>query len=120
MHFGPPGRIPTFPQEPPVAAKRRQFSWDHPVIIFFVLIAVVASMSLAAEVLKPLFLAILLSFVLSPVARFLEHRGLPRAASVILTVVLALGGLLAVGYVVYRQLDQMAADLPKYEETINA
>ena len=99
-------------------AAKRQFSWDHPVIIFFVLIAVVASMSLAAEVLKPLFLAILLSFVLSPVSRFLERRGLPRAASVILTVVLALGSLSGVGYVVYRQLDQMAGDLPKYEGTI--
>jgi len=103
-----------------VAAKRRQFSWDHPVIVFLVLIAIVASMSLAAEVLKPLALAILLCFVLSPIVRFLERRKLPRAAAVVLTVALSLGALSGVGYVVYRQLDQMAADLPKYEETITA
>lgn len=103
-----------------MAVKRRQFSWDHPIVIFLVLIAIIASMSLAAEVLKPLALAILLSFVLSPVVRFLERRKLPRAAAVILTVVLALGALSGVGYVVYRQLDQMAADLPRYEKTITA
>ena len=103
-----------------MAAKRSQFSWDHPVVIFLVIIAVVASMSLAAEVLKPLALAILLCFVLAPVVRFLERRKLPRAAAVVLTVVLALGALSGVGYVVYQQLDQMAADLPKYEGSITA
>lgn len=103
-----------------MAVRRQQFSWDHPVIVTFLLIAIVASMYLAAEVLKPLALAILLSFVLSPLVRFLEHRGLPRGLSVILTVVLALGMLSGVGYVIYRQLDQIATDLPKYEKYITA
>jgi len=101
-----------------VATKRQSFAWDHPIIISFVLIAVVAAMSLAAEVLKPLALSVLLSFALSPLARFLENRGLPRAASVILTVVLALGTLGGIGYAVYGQLDQIAGDMPKYERRI--
>ncbi len=101
-----------------MAVKQRQFSWDHPVIIFLVMMAIVTAMSQAAEVLKPLALAVLLCFVLSPVVAFLEHRRIPRAPAVILTVLLALGGIGGVGYVVYSQLDQMADDLPKYEEKV--
>ena len=101
-----------------MAAKHPKFSWDHPVIVTFVLIAVVASMSLAAEVLKPLALSVLLSFALSPLARLLERRGLPRAPAVILTVFLALGALGGIAYAVYGQLEQIAGEIPKYEKRI--
>src|SRR4028118_791956 len=53
---------------------------DHPVIVLFVVIAVVASMGLAAEVLKPLALSVLLAFALTPFARFFERWGLSRGA----------------------------------------
>ena len=103
-----------------MAAKHQKFSWDHPVIVMFVLIAVVAAMSLAAEVLKPLALSVLLSFALSPLARMLEKRGVPRAPAVILTVFLTLGTLGGIAYAVYGQLEQIAGDMPKYEKQILA
>ncbi|MEO6812042.1 MAG: AI-2E family transporter [Isosphaeraceae bacterium] len=99
-----------------MANRRSPFRMDHPVIVTFLIIAIVASMSLAGEVLKPLALAILLSFCLTPVAAFLERRRLPRALAVILTVVLSLGVLSGVGYVVGSQLTSLANDLPKYQE----
>ncbi|HWE37964.1 MAG TPA: AI-2E family transporter [Isosphaeraceae bacterium] len=101
-----------------MASRRDRFSWDHPVIITFLIIAVVAAMALAAEVLKPLALAVLLSFALAPVARFLEHRGLPRFPAVASTVVLSLGLLGGVSYVVGQQLFDLAEELPKNQRRI--
>jgi predicted PurR-regulated permease PerM len=101
-----------------VAQRSKSFRWDHPVIITFLVIAVVASLSLAAEVVKPLALAVLLSFALAPLARFLERCGLPRPASVCLTIILALGVLAGASYVVGRQLATLAIDLPNYRENI--
>ncbi|MBX6313261.1 MAG: AI-2E family transporter [Isosphaeraceae bacterium] len=91
---------------------------DHPVVVTFLIIAIVASMALAAEVLKPLALAILLSFALAPLTRFLERRGLPRVLSVVLTVVLALGALGGIGYAVEKQLTALANELPRYQGNI--
>jgi len=94
---------------------------DHPVVVLFVVIAVVAAMGLAAEILKPLALAVLLSFALTPFAKFFERRGLPRVAAVVLTVLIALGGLAGVSYVVVGQLDRLAGDLtaPEKRELID-
>ena len=98
-----------------MASRRKAFTMDHPVIVLFVIVAVVASMALAAEVLKPLALSVLLAFALTPFARFLEHRRVPRVAAVVLTVAVALGGLSAIGYVVAGQLDRLAGDIANPE-----
>ena len=82
--------------------------------------AVIAFMYFTGEVLKPLALAVLSSFALAPAARFLERRGLPRVAAVILTVVLSLGALGGIGYVVVQQLTSLARRLPDYQENIEA
>ena len=91
---------------------------DHPVVVTFLILAVIAAMSLAAEVLKPLALAVLLSFALAPLAGFIERRRVPRAIAVLLTVALALGSLIGIGYVVVRQLSMLAYQLPSYQERI--
>ena len=94
-----------------MAARRKPFSMDHPVVVTFLLIAIVASLSFAAPVIKPLALAVLLSFVLSPFERFFERHGLPRALAVLLTVVTPLLLLGAVGYVVGQEIT--ALDQPR-------
>ena len=91
---------------------------DHPAVVTFLILAVIAAMSLAAEVLKPLALAILLSFALAPLAGFFERRRVPRAIAVLLTVALALGSLGGIGYVVVRQLSILAYQLPSYQKEI--
>src|SRR4051812_32644432 len=77
-------------------------------------------MYFAGEVLKPLALSVLLSFALAPVARILERCRIPRAASVVMTVVLSLGLLAGIGYVVGQQLTALANRLPSYQENIEA
>ena len=60
-------------------ASQRKSPMDHPVVVTFLILAVIGAMSLAAEVLKPLALAVLLSFALAPLAGFFERRRVPRA-----------------------------------------
>jgi len=99
-------------------ATQRKTAMNHPVVVTFLIVAVIAAMSLAAEVLKPLALAVLLSFALAPLAGFLERRRLPRPAAVLLTVLLALGSLSGISYVVVRQLSTLAYRLPSYQVRI--
>ncbi len=101
-----------------MAAKRPAFSMDHPIVITFLIFAVIGFLGLAAEVLKPLSLAILLSFALAPLARIFERVGLPRVPAVILTVLLALGVLAGIGYKVGTQFTQLARNLDEYKKNV--
>ena len=101
-----------------MSARRNGLTPDHPIVIAFLIFAVIGFLSLASEFLKPLALAVLLSFALAPLAGFLERRGLPRFVAVILTILLALGVLGAITYQVGQQLTMLANDLPRYEEHV--
>lgn len=94
-------------------AKQRGLSLDHPIAIAFLILAIIAFTYFASEVLKPLALAVLLSFALAPVAGFIERQGLRRFPSVVLTVLLALTGLGAFGYKVGDELNSLALSLDK-------
>jgi predicted PurR-regulated permease PerM/methylmalonyl-CoA mutase cobalamin-binding subunit len=100
-----------------VPAKRHDVM-SHPIVITLLIFAVVGFMWWTSEVLKPLALAILLSFALAPIASFFERRGLPRPAAVVLTVLLALGVLAGIGYQVGREFTDLAAHIDQYEERI--
>ncbi len=101
-----------------MSAARKSFSMDHPVVVTFLIFAIIGFMYLAAAVLKPLALAGLLAFALAPLCAFLERRGLPRFLAAVLTVLLALGGIGFVGYKVGGQLSELAQQLPKLEEKV--
>ncbi|HZU88593.1 MAG TPA: AI-2E family transporter [Stellaceae bacterium] len=79
---------------------------------------VVAALYFAREVLIPVTLAMLLSFVLSPLVELLRRIWLGRILSVILAVVLALGLILALGSAIGTQVAQLAGNLPRYQTTI--
>ena len=83
-----------------------------------VAVTVVGALYLAREVLVPITLAILLSFVLAPLVMLLRKPGLPRVPAVVSAVVLALGIILALGMVIGSQVAQLASDLPRYASTI--
>jgi predicted PurR-regulated permease PerM len=77
-----------------------------------------AALYFARDVLIPLALAILLSFLLSPLIKRLEKRRVPRIAAVVLvaTVIFSLLGLL--GWAVGSQMKDFAEQLPSYKENI--
>jgi predicted PurR-regulated permease PerM len=81
-------------------------------ITIFVLI--VASLYWAQAVLIPVALAMLLTFLLSPVAAALERIGLGRISSVILVAVLTFSLLGGIGWIVTLQFGSLANELPQY------
>ncbi|MFT8242408.1 AI-2E family transporter [Roseomonas sp. BN140053] len=81
-------------------------------------VVVVAALYFARDVLIPVTLAVLLSFVVSPVVGLLRRIGLWRAPSVLLAVVLALGVILTLGSVIGVQIAGLARDVPRYQVTI--
>ncbi len=79
---------------------------------------VLAALYFAQEVLIPLALAILLSFLLAPLVKQLERLRLPRGVAVVITVLFTLGVLFGIGYVVYDQLGELKTEMPTYEQHI--
>ncbi len=81
---------------------------------------VIFAMWVAADVFKPVALAVLLTFLLAPATAKLEHLGVPRVLSVALVMVLTsivIGGVL---YVVGGQLASLAKHLPEYQDKIQS
>ncbi len=83
-----------------------------------VAVVVVAALYLAREVLVPMTLAILLSFVLAPLVALLRRIGLPRVPAVVMAVLVALGVLLMLGGVIGSQVASLADDVPRYAATV--
>lgn len=79
---------------------------------------VVAALYCAQQVLIPLTLAVLLSFVLAPVVDGLERVRLWRAPAVIITVLAALGIISAAATLIGSQAAGLASDAPRYAQTI--
>ena len=79
---------------------------------------VVAALYWLQAVLIPMALAVLLTFLLSPVVGTLQRRGLGRVPAVLVTVVLALSVLGGIGWTLTHQLVTLADELPRYSLNI--
>lgn len=83
-------------------------------------VTAVAGLYLAREVLIPITLAILLSFVLAPLVELLRRIRLPRVVSVLLAVFLGLSVIAGLGGVIGMQVAGLASDVPRYASTMEA
>lgn len=81
-------------------------------------VVIVAALSVAREVLIPIVLAVLLSFVLGPIVAALRKLQLPRGLAVALAAACALGVVLVLGFVIGGQVALLTRDLPRYAFTI--
>ena len=81
---------------------------------------VVATLYIAQDVLIPITLAVLLSFVLSPLVDVLRRIGLWRAAAVGVSVLVALGAIGLIGTLLGSQAATLAADVPRYVEAVQS
>jgi predicted PurR-regulated permease PerM len=72
------------------------------------------------DVLLPIALAVLLSFVLAPLVRTLQKCWIPRAVAVVVVVLLTFMAMFAIGGTIAMEATQLANDLPRYNSTIQA
>jgi predicted PurR-regulated permease PerM len=75
---------------------------------------VVAGVYWMRAVLVPIAVAILVTFLLSPLVSGLERRGIHRVAAVLVVVLLTLAIVGGLGWVLTRQLGAFADELPRY------
>jgi predicted PurR-regulated permease PerM len=80
--------------------------------------AIVAGLYFGREVLVPIALAVLLSFVLAPAVIALGRLRIGKVASVLATVIVAFALLAGLGTVIGKQLSQLAENLPQYQIVI--
>lgn len=82
------------------------------------LVLIITSLYWARTVFIPVALALLLTFLLNPIASALQRRGLRRTPSVILVVLLLFSCLGGIGWAITAEMTTLAAELPHYEDNI--
>jgi predicted PurR-regulated permease PerM len=107
-----PTQVPPVSKVPPV-----ELPGLSQLLTLSVAVVVIVALYVGREVMIPITLAVLLSFVLAPLVDLLR-RIVGRITSVLLAVTLALGVILALSGVIGMQVAELAADMPRYTDTI--
>jgi predicted PurR-regulated permease PerM len=80
--------------------------------------AIIAALYFGREVLLPMALAVLLSFVLAPPVKLLQRLYLPRFAAVTIVVLLAFGVIFGLASLMFAEVSELAGDLPRYQSNL--
>jgi predicted PurR-regulated permease PerM len=104
-------------QHAPLNATTRTSPLDAAAILFIAVVTV-GGLYVGGEILKPLALAGLLSFVLAPVIRALMKLGLGKQISVVTAVISAIGLIVIFSVVMAQQVTNLAGQLPIYETNL--
>lgn len=81
-------------------------------------VIVVTALYFGREVLVPIALAVLMSFVLAPLVRVLQGLYVPRVLAVMVSVLVAFVAVFSLGALMVSQVNQLASDLPGYQSTL--
>jgi predicted PurR-regulated permease PerM len=82
--------------------------------------AAIAALYLGRGVLIPITLAVMLSFILSPMVNFLQRLRIMRAPAVVMTVLAALSLVGAIGMLIGTQAASLSVNAPEYAHAIEA
>src|SRR5580698_6781599 len=121
--FGHGSRQPNvkFPDPANSVATRSYLSRDlFHLLAVVVGVAAITALYFARVVLIPFALALLFTFILTPVVKILERVHLRRIPSTLLVVLLTVGACGAVGWMVAKQLSEVVNQLPAYKSNIKA
>ena len=95
---------------------QRYFSEEEAVVLLVMLVVAFVVMLAFGEILAPVFVAVILAYLMQGVANVMRHRGLPAELSVAISTLLFLGGFLAVLFglapLVWRQLVALVREAP--------
>ncbi|NQT80718.1 MAG: AI-2E family transporter [Candidatus Aminicenantes bacterium] len=89
-------------------------------LVIMVIFIVGVVLRLAKPVLFPFFLAVFLSFILSPILDFLTRKKIPRAVSILLIVILAFFIIYLLGVLFYSSGKSFASEFPEYGKKISS
>jgi predicted PurR-regulated permease PerM len=81
-------------------------------------VIIVTMLYFGREIIIPIAMAILLSFVLAPLVGLLQRIRVPRGLAVVSVVIFAFAVIFATGSLLASQLAKLAGDLPRYQSTI--
>src|SRR5271155_620590 len=100
------------------AINRNKRGWlsNEPLLVLGL---VLLTLYFARDLLIPLAMALSLNFLLAPAVIHLERLRVPRLPAVLLVVLLASSFIAVTGWVVVRQLLDVASDLPSYRQNID-
>jgi predicted PurR-regulated permease PerM len=112
--FASPAEPSAAPAEVPAARTPNVATLTNIVVV----VVVIAALYFGSEVLIPIILAVLLSFVLSPLMELLRRLWVPRVVAALLAVLLAIGIILALGGVIGTQIAGLVDQVPLYQTTI--
>lgn len=88
-------------------------------IVVLAVLASIAALHFAADVLVPVAMSVLLAFALAPLVKRLERIRIPRVPAVCAVMVLFVSVVIALGWVLHGQALQLATDLPRYKTNIS-
>ena len=95
---------------------QRYLSEEEAVVLLMLLVAAFVVMLVFGEILAPVFVAVILAYLMQGVANVMRHRGLPKQLSVGVSTLLFFGGFLAVLFglapLVWRQLVGLVREAP--------
>jgi len=103
----------------PVARSYQSKDLYH-LLVVVVTVAAIATLYFARIVLIPFALALLFTFILTPVVKLLERAHFGRIPSALLVVILAVGAFCALGWTVTKQFGDVVNQLPSYKSNIKA
>jgi len=89
-----------------------------PLLRFAVFVLVVGCLYWARDVLIPVAMAVLFTFLLAPLVMLLQRRHVPRVVAVLGVVLLALAVVGGLGFVVVTQLLSLGEQFPQYKDNI--
>src|SRR4051794_38938098 len=95
-------------------------SKSSPLFILAAMITAVAALYFAKEIVLPIALATLLSFLLTPLANQLENWRVPRLISAVLVVAMSFSVLGLLGWIVTDQLVDLGRQLPENKQNLIA
>lgn len=85
----------------------------------FIGVVIIAALYFGRDVLVPLALALLLSFVLAPFVRFLQAWYVPRLLAVVVVGAVAFAIIFGLGALMVSQVTQLATNLPSYQTALS-
>ena len=88
-------------------------------VVLLITFMVIAFLYVASAFLIPLVFAILLSFLLLPVSRFLNRKGVHHGIAIVLSILLAFVVIGSIAFFFYTQIQSFADDGPMLKEKFN-